>query len=85
MVYTNPNAISSSGNNKYYTNQRSKIQMLNLNLVNNANDYNNFLVQEFNERQTGSNSNIQTNSKQNNNDFGTILQNQKLATKYGKF
>lgn len=42
--YTNPNSISNSYNNKYFTNQKSKIFKRNLNILNNANEYSNTYV-----------------------------------------
>jgi hypothetical protein len=83
MVFTNPNAISNSANAKSYTNIRSKIHMLNLNLIDNGNIYNNFLNSQFNEQFTSPNSN-NTNNVSNDNDFIKILQNQKLQAKFAK-
>jgi len=85
MVYTNPTSISNSSNQQNFTNQKSKIHMLNLNLENNGNIYNNFLVQQFNEYQSNTSSITQSNTSINDNDFMTILQNQKKNSKYLSF
>lgn len=84
MVYKiNPTAISNSGNQEYFTNQRAKITKIVLNIISNADDYNDFLVQEFNQMNTGSTT--QSSSSTNNNDFITILQNQRNNSKYNNF
>lgn len=85
MVYTNPTAISNSGNQQNFTNQKAKIHMLNLNLENNGNIYNNFLVQQFNDYQTNTGSTTQSSLSTNDNDFITILQNQRNNSKYNNF
>lgn len=84
MVYVNPTTISNSGNAEYYTNQKAKIHMLIFNIIQNSNNYNNFLVQEFNEQQLKSGSNIQTNTSDTNN-FINILEYQKNNSKSNKY
>jgi len=83
MVNINPTAISNSGNQQYFTNQRAKIHKFLLNVIDNGDILNNFLVQQFNERQTSTGTNIQTS--QSANDFRTILQNQRNNAKLNKF
>ena len=84
MVYKiNPTAISNSGNQENFTNQKVKITKIVLNIISNGEDYNNFLVQEFNQMNTGSTT--QSSSSTNNNDFITILQNQRNNSKYNNF
>lgn len=85
MVYINPTAISSSYNNQYFTNQKSKIHKFVLNVIDNGDALNNFLVQQFNEQQTMTGSTIQTKQPVNDNDFRIILQNQRNASKLNKF
>lgn len=84
MVYKiNPTSISNSSNQEYFTNQRAKITKIVLNIISNADDYNDFLVQEFNQMNTGSTT--QSSSSTNDNDFITILQNQRNNSKYNNF
>ena len=80
MVYINPNAISNSGNKKYFTNQKSKISLGILNVLSNANLMTEFLVEQFEEQQKNK---IVVNNQTNTNDnsFLTILQNQRNNTK----
>jgi hypothetical protein len=85
MVYTNPNAISNSGNQQNFTNQKAKIHKFILNVIDNGDILNNFLVQQFNEYQTSTGTTVQTSSSTNDNDFITILQNQKKNSKYSSF
>ena len=82
MPYTNPNSISNSGNS-YFTNQKSKIYIHNLNIINNADQYNNFLNQQFinNLSITPNKYTPQTNTT---NDFLFILQTQKKNSKLNK-
>jgi hypothetical protein len=67
MAYTNPGAISNSGN-AYFTNQKSKIYKLNLNISNNANEISNYLNLISSEQ-------INTNTGSNNNYSGNSLIN----------
>lgn len=83
MVYINPTAITNSGNQQYFTNQRAKISKFLLNVIDNGDILNNFLVQQFNERQTSIGTNVQTS--QSTNDFRTILQNQRNNAKLNGF
>lgn len=76
MVYTNPQAISNSANNKHFTNQKAKIYKVNLNIIDNADNLNNFLVKQFNNQQK-TNSSLPINSSINDNDFKIILQYQR--------
>lgn len=85
MVYTNPNAISNSGNQQNFTNQKAKIHKFILNVTDNGNILNNFLVQQFNEYQASAGTTVQISSSTNDNDFITILQNQKKNSKYYSF
>ena len=86
MVYKiNPIAISNSGNQEYFTNQRSKITKIVLNIISNGDNYNNFLVQEFNKSQRNTGSTTQSSSSTNDNDFITILQNQRNNSKFNNF
>lgn len=84
MVYQiNPRAITNSGNQENFTNQKAKITKIVLNIISNGDDYNDFLVQEFNQMNTGSTT--QSSSSTNDNDFITILQNQRNNSKYNNF
>ena len=84
MVYKiNPRAISNSGNQEIFTNQKAKITKIVLNIISNGDDYNDFLVQEFNQMNTDSTT--QSSSSTNDNDFITILQNQRNNSKYNNF
>jgi len=86
MVYKiNPTAISNSGNQEYFTNKRATISKKVLNIISNADDYNDFLVQEFNKSQTNTGLTTQSSSSTNNNDFITILQNQRNNSKINNF
>lgn len=85
MVYTNPTAITNSGNQQYFTNQRAKIHKFILNVIDNRDILNNFLVQQFNEQQTSTGTNVQTSQSTNDNDFRTILENQRNNSKYNNF
>lgn len=85
MVYTNPHSISNSGNVQNFTNQKAKIHRYNLNVIENGDIFNNFLVKQFDEYQTGSGSTFQTNQSTNDNDFRTILQNQRNNAKLNEF
>lgn len=86
MTYKiNPTAISNSCNQEYFTNQRAKISKIVLNIISNADDYNDFLVQEFYKSQTNTSSTTQLSSSTNDNDFITILQNQRNNSKYNNF
>lgn len=82
-AYTNPSAISNSGAS-YFTNQKSKILKLNLNLVSNGDAINNFLISQFEEFKLGQNQQIITKTIPDN-DFLTILQNQKNNSRLEKF
>jgi len=84
MVNINPTSISNSGNQQYFTNKKSKIHKLILNVVDNGDILNNFLIQQFNEYQTNIGTYVQTTQSTNNNDFRTILQNQRNATKFNE-
>jgi maltose-binding protein MalE len=76
MPYTNPNAISNSGGT-YFTNQKSKILKLNLNIINNSNvpfyNYSNQLI----KKKSTPNTNPQI-------DFREILLQQKNNSKFNK-
>lgn len=85
MVYTNPTAISNSGNQQNFTNQKAKIHKFILNVIDNGDILNNFLVQQFNEQQTSTGSTVQTSQSANDNDFRTILENQRNNSKYNNF
>lgn len=76
MVYTSSASISNSGNQEYFTNKKSKIQKLNLNKVNDSNNYNNFLVYQFNEQHSQTISYSQTISNEEN-DIKKILEKQR--------
>lgn len=80
-AYTNPSSISNSGAS-YFTNPRSKIYKLNLNLVSNGNLLNEFLITQYEELKSN-----QTQLEINqipSNDFLTILENQKKKSKLNK-
>lgn len=79
MVYTNPGAISNSGSS-YFTNQKSKIDKLNLNILENfniTNDYDSLYVPAIFEIGKKKNEIIDTQ-----NDFKNILEQQKTNSKY---
>ncbi len=85
--YTNSNAISNSGAN-YFTNRKSKILKLNLNLIENADLLQEFLLNEY-KNQFNNNSTSNSNSNSNTylkkeNDFLAILQYQKTNSKLNK-
>lgn len=88
MVYINPTAISNSGNEKYFTNQRSKIALGILNILSNAELLTNFLVEQYEEQKALEQTN-QTNQlnqiNNDSNDFRNILFIQKANTKTSKF
>lgn len=84
MVYINPQAIPNSGNTEYFTNQKSKISKIILNIIDNADNLNNFLVKQFNNQQK-TNSSLPINSSINDNDFKIILQNQRNTSKFNNF
>lgn len=78
MTYINPNAISNSGNEKYFTNRRSKIDKLILNFLTNADLLTDFLVSQFEEQKYNRTlSKAYNNIEPDPNDFRTILQIQK--------
>jgi hypothetical protein len=81
--YTNPGAITNSGNT-YFTNPSSKIYKLNLNLVTNFDEYNDFLVEEFKQRAIAKNFNQNKSNATTSNDFTTILKNQRSNGKLNK-
>ncbi len=81
--YTNPNAISNSGSS-YFTNQKSKILKLNLNLIANANMLNDFLVEEYNKNIKTTSTTTSIPTQNTTDDFLTILQNQKNNSKLNK-
>lgn len=83
-AYTNPSAISNSGAS-YFTNQKSKILKLNLNLVSNGDALNNFLISQFEELKSGKNQQKIMTENIIDNDFLTILQNQKNNSRLEKF
>lgn len=73
-TYTNPSGISNSGNYLNFTNQRAQIYLKNLNIVNDANNYNNFLVEQFNQNYSGTTNN---SNSYPDNDFRNILAEQR--------
>jgi len=81
--YTNSNSISNSGSN-YFTNRKSKILKLNLNLIENGDLIQSFLLNEY-DKILNSNSNTNFNSEiKTENDFMSILQNQRNNSKLNK-
>ncbi len=77
MPYTNPGAISNSGN-KYFTNQKSKILKLNMGIIDNSNAIQNY-------QSTKSSEHVNVNSKTNvQTDFQSILAQQKNSSKSNK-
>lgn len=81
MPYTNPGAISNSGN-KYFTNQKSKILKLNMGIIDNSNAIQNYQSAKSSEqRNVNTNTNTFTNS---GNDFMSILSQQKNSSKSNK-
>lgn len=82
--YTNPNSISNSGNN-YFTNRKSKIIKQNINLIENGELLQSFLVNQFNNNFNKKNydSNYIFDAEIENN-FLLILQNQKKNSKLNK-
>lgn len=87
MIYINPNSIFNSGNEKYFTNQQSKISKNILNILSNADLLTEFLVKQFDEELSISKlqNNKSKSNKINDNDFRYILQKQKENTKLIKF
>lgn len=91
MPYTNPGAISNSGNTKF-TNQRSKILKLNIGIIDNSNAINNYQSAKSSEQvnvnsNTNTFTNINSNTYRNTNtniDFLTILEQQKNDSKTNK-
>jgi hypothetical protein len=82
--YTNPNSISNSGAYNF-TNQKSKIFKLNMNLIENGDLIQNFLVNQYNNKFNNKNYNSNTFSDVKiENDFITILQNQRNNVKLNK-
>jgi hypothetical protein len=78
MPYTNSAAISNSGN-KYFTNPKSKILKLNMDIINNSDAINNYLSAKSSEQKNvNTNTNTFTNS---GGDFMSILQQQKSNSK----
>jgi hypothetical protein len=84
MVYINPTAITSSGNNQYFTNKKGTIHKFVINLIDNGDILNNFMVQEFNEQYKNKNTNVKPSQYLNDNDFRIILQNQRNNSKLNK-
>lgn len=81
MPFTNPGAISNSGN-KYFTNQRSKIFKLNLNILDNYDTIISYLNTKSSEQiNVNSNKNIDTNI---DGDFTSILSQQNNNSKTNK-
>lgn len=85
MVNINPTAISNSSNNKYFTNRKAKMHKFILNVIDNGDILNNFVAQQFNERQKNIIMFVKTNQSVNDNDFRTILQNQRNNAKLNEF
>lgn len=85
MPYTNPGAISNSGN-KYFTNPRSKILKLNLGIIDNADQIINFLNTKLNDQNKYYvDTNTKTNTSTNvDGDLKTILDQQKKYSKNNK-
>lgn len=79
LPYTNPSAISNSGN-KYFTNQKSKIFKLNMSILDNSN--------ASVDVSTNTNANTNTNTTNANTniymDFKEILEQQKNLSKSNK-
>jgi hypothetical protein len=85
MPYTNPGAISNSGNT-YFTNTRSKILKLNMGILNNSDAINNYL-NVISSEQKNVNVNTNTNTFTNGysgEDFLSILEQQKNNSKSNK-
>lgn len=77
MPYTNPTAISNSGN-KYFTNQKSKILKLNLDILDNSSILQNYLSAKISEQvNVSSNTNTVT-------DFRSVLAQQKNTSRTNK-
>jgi esterase/lipase superfamily enzyme len=86
MVYTNPGAISNSGNS-YFTNQRSKITKMDLDLIRNGDAQYYFANLELENRMggtTNTNTNTNTNNTINQTDYRLVLAQQKINSKYGR-
>jgi len=83
MPYTNPGAITNSGNT-YFTNPRSKISKLNLNILDNSDAINNYLNSISSEQKyVNPNTNTFTNPYAGD-DFQSILSQQKTNSKSNK-
>ncbi len=81
MPYTNPGAISNSGN-KYFTNPKSKISKLNMGILDNANAIENYQSAISSEQiNTNSNTNTFTNVGL---DFKSILAEQNNNSRTNK-
>lgn len=77
MPYTNPGAISNSGN-KYFTNQKSKVLKLNMGIIDNSNAIQNY-QSAISSEQVNVNSNTNTQT-----DFRSVLSQQKNSSKTNK-
>jgi hypothetical protein len=83
MPYTNPGAISNSGNT-YFTNPRSKISKLNLDILDNSDAINSYLSAKLSEQKyVNPNTNTFTNPYAGD-DFQSILSQQKNNSKSNK-
>lgn len=82
MPYTNSGAISNSGN-KYFTNPKSKISKLNMDILDNAIILNNYLNEQF-SGQNNINSNTTLTNKYIGDDIQSILTQQKINSKLNK-
>ena len=86
MVYTNPGAISNSGNS-YFTNPRSKITKMDLDLIINGDAQYFFANLELANRMAelaNSNTGTNTNYTINQTDYRLVLAQQKINSKYGR-
>ena len=80
--YVNPGAISNSGAN-YFTNPKSKIYKRSMNIIDNGNELNNFLIEQF-KKISYTPPNNQTMSSSTSNDFISILEFQKNQSRLNK-